>query len=300
MTVLSPALRAALLMLAATATTSVQSSLIRLVADSGIHPFEIAFFRSAFGFATVAAWVLWYARAWPRSGMLGSLSMSGVFHATAMLAFFYGVSVMPLSDSAALTFTAPLFGTIGAALFLGEKVQARRWIAIAVGFIGVIIVLRPGSVPFSLGAALVLISTVAFAGVTVLVKKMSASERTTTVVYYQSLFVSILTIPPAIAFWSTPPTATFLLLVALGVLSTVGWLCFTRAFALADASAILPLEFTRLPFIAVLGYALFGEIPDRWVWIGAAVIFGSTLYSAHRENAAARKAKRDGSRDGVQ
>ncbi len=292
MNVLSPALRAALLMLAATATTSVQSSLIRLVADSGIHPFEIAFFRSAFGFATVAAWVLWHARAWPRSAMFGSLSMSGVFHAIAMLTFFYGVSVMPLSDSAALGFTAPLFGTIGAALFLGEKVQARRWIAIAIGFIGVIIVLRPGTVPFSLGAALVLISTVAFAGVTVLVKKMSASERTTTVVFYQSLFVSILTIPPAIAFWATPPVVTFLLLVALGVLSTLGWLCFTRAFALADASAILPLEFTRLPFIAVLGYALFGEIPDRWVWIGAAVIFGSTLYIAHRENAAARKAKR--------
>ncbi len=293
MTALSPALRAALLMLAATAITSVQSSLIRLVADRGIHPFEIAFFRSAFGFATVAAWVLWNTRSWPRSGMIGSLSMSSVFHATAMLTFFYGVSVMPLSDSAALTFTAPLFGTIGAAVFLGERVQARRWIAIAIGFVGVIIVLRPGSVPFSPGAALVLISTVAFAGVTVLVKKMSATERTTTVVFYQSLFVSILTIPPAIAFWTTPPMGSFVLLVALGVLSTLGWLCFTRAFALADASAILPLEFTRLPFIAVLGYAMFGEVPDRWVWIGAAVIFGSTLYIAHRENAAARKAKRE-------
>ena len=109
--------------------------------------------------------------------------------------------------------------------------------------------------------------------------------------FYQSLFVSILTIPPALAFWTTPPTGTFLLLVALGVLSTLGWLCFTRAFALADASALLPLEFARLPFIAVLAYALFGEVPDRWVWLGAAVIFGSTLYIAHRENAAARKAK---------
>ena len=291
MTALSPALRAILLMLLATAMTAVQNTMIRLIADSGIHPFEIAFFRSAFGFATVAAVVLWNARAWPRSGMMKSLSMSGLFHIAAMLTFFYGVSVMPLNDSAALTFASPLFGTIAAALFLDEKIRARRWLAIAVGFIGVLIVLRPGSVPLSLGAALVLLSTVAFAGVTVLVKRMSATERTTTVVFYQSLFVSLLTIPPALAFWATPPAGSFLLLVALGVLSTLGWLCFTRAFALADASALLPLEFTRLPFIAVLAYALFGEVPDRWVWLGAAVIFGSTLYIAHRENAAARRAK---------
>ena len=299
MTALSPALRAILLMLLATAMTAVQNTMIRLIADSGIHPFEIAFFRSAFGFATVAAVVLWNARAWPRSGMMKSLSMSGLFHIAAMLTFFYGVSVMPLNDSAALTFASPLFGTIAAALFLDEKIRARRWLAIAVGFIGVLIVLRPGSVPLSLGAALVLLSTVAFAGVTVLVKRMSATERTTTVVFYQSLFVSLLTIPPALAFWATPPAGSFLLLVALGVLSTLGWLCFTRAFALADASALLPLEFTRLPFIAVLAYALFGEVPDRWVWLGAAVIFGSTLYIAHRENAAARRAKNATPSDGA-
>ncbi len=291
MKALSPALRAILLMLLATAMSAVQNAMIRLLADRGIHPFEIAFFRSALGFATVAAWVLWNSRAWPRSGMMKSLSLSGLFHIAAMLTFFYGVSVMPLNDSAALTFASPLFGTIAAALFLDEKVRARRWLAIAVGFVGVLIVLRPGAVPLSLGAALVLLSTVAFAGVTVLVKKMSATERTTTVVFYQSLFVSLLTIPPALAFWTTPPAGSFLLLVALGVLSTFGWLCFTRAFALADASALLPLEFARLPFIALLAYALFGEIPDRWVWLGAAVIFGSTLYIAHRENAAARRAK---------
>lgn len=289
MTAMSPALRAALLMTAATSVTAFQNTLIRLLSDSGIHPFEIAFFRSSFGFVAMAIVMLVRVRAWPRTTAIRSLGASSLFHLAAMLSFFYGLSLVPLADSAALTFTAPLFGTLAAAFFLGEKVHARRWVAITIGFVGVIIVVRPGVVPLSLGPGLVLFSTVAFAGVTVLVKRMAATESTMTVVFYQSLFMSFLTIPPAAMFWSMPSLPHLGLLIALGALSTIGWLCFTRAFALADASAILPLEFTRLPFVAVLGYLIFDEVPDIWVWVGAAIIFGSSLSIAHRENAAANK-----------
>lgn len=286
---LSNPLQAALLMIAATATTAVQNTLIRLLADAGIHPFEIAFFRSSFGLLAMTAVLLATERVWPRTAALPSLAASSLFHLVAMLTFFYGLSLVPLADSAALTFTAPLFGTLAAWFFLGEQVHARRWVAIAIGFAGVLIVVRPGVVPVGLGPALVLFSTVAFTGVTVLVKRMAASERTTTVVFYQTLFMAFLTLPPAAAVWTTPSLLQLGLLVALGALSTFGWLCFTRAFALADASAILPLEFTRLPFVAVLGYLIFGEVPDVWVWIGAVVIFAASLSIAHRENAAARK-----------
>ncbi|MCY7306320.1 MAG: EamA family transporter, partial [Rhodoferax sp.] len=141
---------------------------------------------------------------------------------------------------------------------------------------------------FPLGAGLILSSTITFAGVSVLIKHLSATVPTTTIVFYQSLSVSILTALPAALVWTTPSAGNLVLLVGLGLLGTAGWLCFTRAFALADASAILPLEFARLRFVAILAYAMFGEIPDRWVWIGATVIFGSTLYIAHREHAAHR------------
>ena len=286
---LSPALQAALLMTASTLITALQNALIRLLSDGGIHAFEIAWFRSSFGFVTMAAIVLATEHAFPRTAALRSLGASSLFHLAAMLSFFYGLTLVPLADSAALTFTAPLFGTLAAAFFLGEKVHARRWVAIVIGFLGVIVVVRPGVVPFTLGPGLVLFSTVAFAGVTVLVKRMAASERTMTVVFYQSLFMTFLTLPTAAYVWVTPGGVQLALLVTIGVLSTFGWLCFTRAFALADASAILPLEFTRLPFVAVLGYFLFAEVPDAWVWIGAAIIFGSSLSIAHRENAAAKK-----------
>ena len=285
---LGPALTAALLMVAAAAVTSVQGLLIRVAADSGIHAFEVAFFRSFFGFVAMAVVVLATIRRVPRVAALRPLGGSSLFHLMAMLSFFYGMAMMPLAESAALTFPAPLFGTLAAALFLGERVHARRWIAILVGFLGVLVVLRPGMVPVGIGPALVLFSTVAFAGVTVLVKRMTATEATTSVVFYQSLFVSLLTLPAALPVWTTPGPAMFGWLALMGTLSTVGWLCFTRAFALADASALLPLEFTRLPFVALLGYLVFGEVPDIWVWVGAAVIFASGLAIAHRENAAAR------------
>ena len=285
---LGPALTAALLMVAAAAVTSMQGLLIRVAADGGIHAFEIAFFRSFFGFVAMAVVVLATTRRVPRVTALRALGGSSLFHLMAMLSFFYGMAMMPLAESAALTFTAPLFGTLAAALFLGERVHARRWIAILVGFLGVLVVLRPGMVPVGIGPALVLFSTVAFAGVTVLVKRMTATEATTSVVFYQSLFVSVLTLPAALPVWTTPDPTMLAWLALIGALSTVGWLCFTRAFALADASALLPLEFTRLPFVALLGYLAFGEVPDVWVWLGAAVIFASGLAIAHRENAAAR------------
>jgi drug/metabolite transporter (DMT)-like permease len=287
----SPLIVAVLLMTLSALTTAVGNTLIRSLGDLGIHPFEIAFFRCAFGFLTVAPLVLWQERGWPRTTAVKTLAASGLAHYVSMLAFFTGVTLMPLNESGALGFATPLFATIGAALFLGERVRARRWIAIVVGFAGVLIVLRPGAVPLTLGAVLILFSTMSFAGVTVLVKMMSGTERAATVVFYQSLIVMLLTLPLALWNWTTPSLPSFLALAALGALSTLGWLCFTRAFALADASAILPLEFTRMPFIAILAYAFLGEIPDKWVWIGAAVIFGSTLYIAHREHIAHQRAQ---------
>jgi drug/metabolite transporter (DMT)-like permease len=285
---LPPALRATLLMALSAVASALQNLLIRVAGDAGIHSFQIAFFRSAFGFLVIAALAATMARRIPATSALRKLGASSLFHLVAMLCFFHGVTLMPLADSSALTFTAPLFGTLAAAFFLGERVHARRWVAILVGFAGVLIVLRPGAVPVGLGPALVLFSTVAFAGVTVLVKRMTATEPTVAVVFYQSLFMTGLTLPAALAVWKTPDGALLACLAAMGALSTVGWLAFTRAFALADASALLPIEFVRLPCVAVLGYLVFAEVPDIWVWVGAVVIFAASLSIAHRENAAAR------------
>jgi len=277
-------------MLAAQLSTALQNVAIRLAADDGVHPFEIAWVRGIIGFALVAAWILWRERAVPRPRAIGKLAFAGLAHVAAMMSFFYGVAVIPLNESTALSFAAPLFATIGAAVFLGETVRARRWIAVTIGFAGVLIVLRPGMVPIGLGVALVLFSTVAFAAVTLLFRKLSGTDRPTTIVFYQSLFFSVATFAPAAPVLTVPTAFGFVMMTLVAVLGTFGMVAYTRAFALAEASAILPIEFARLPFIAIVAYLVFAEQPDAFVWLGAAVIFGSTLYIAHREAASARRA----------
>jgi len=278
------------LILAAQLSTAFQNIAIRLAADDGIHPFEIAWVRGIVGFVMVAAFILWRERAIPRPKAIGQLVAVGFAHVAAMISFFYGVALIPLNESTALSFAAPLFGTIGAALFLGETVRLRRWIAVAIGFVGVLIVLRPGMVSIGLGTALVLVSTVAFAVVTLLFRTLSKTDPPTTIVFYQSLFFSVVTFVPAAPVLVMPSAYAFLMMVMVAVLGTFGMVAYTRAFAIAEASAILPFEFSRLPFIAVAAFLVFGERPDQWVWLGAAVIFGSTLYIAHREAAASRRA----------
>ena len=209
-------------------------------------------------------------------------------HLIAMLAYFLAAALMPLAELSALAFTKPLFATVGAALILHEVVRGRRWSAVAVGFLGVVIVLRPGAEAIAPQAGLVLLSALASAAVVLMVKRLTVRQATTTIVFYQSLFLTVLSLPPALLFWQTPPLESLLQVALIGALGTITWLCFTRAFALADASAVMPFEFLKLPFTAVLAYLLFSEVPSIWTWLGGAIIFAATVYIGHREARVAR------------
>jgi drug/metabolite transporter (DMT)-like permease len=211
-----------------------------------------------------------------------------------MLCYFFAVAYMPLAELTALSFTKPLFATLGAAFVLHEVVRGRRWSAIAVGFLGVLIVLRPGAAAFSPYAGLVLLSAVASAAVVLLIKQLTVRDGSTTIVFYQTLFLTTLSLPPALLFWRWPGLEALALVALIGALGTVSWLCFTRAFALADASAVMPYEFLKLPITATLAYLLFAEVPSVWTWLGGAVIFGASIYIAHREARVARAANAAG------
>ena len=200
---LSPPVEAALLMLLANFCVAGMTASIR-VASHELHPFEIAFFRNLFGFVFVLPF-LW--RAGP--GMLrahapGRLLISSGGHLVAMLGYFLAVAYMPLAELTALAFTKPLFATLGAALVLHEVVRGRRWSAIGIGFLGVMIVLRPGAEAFSPYAGFVLLSAVASAAVVLMVKQMTLRDGSTTIVLYQTLFLTVLSLPPALWFWRMP------------------------------------------------------------------------------------------------
>jgi drug/metabolite transporter (DMT)-like permease len=285
--VLSPPLRAALLMLLANVCVAGMTATIR-VASHELHPFEIAFFRNLFGFVFVLPFLWRAGLGMLRAHAPGRLLVSSAGHLAAMLCYFLAVAYMPLAELTALSFTKPLFATVGAAFVLHEVVRGRRWGAIATGFLGVMIVLRPGAEAFSPYAGLVLLSAVASAAVVLMIKQMTLRDGSTTIVLYQTLFLTALSLPPALWFWRTPGLESVALVALIGALGTIAWLCFTRAFALADASAVMPYEFLKLPITAALAYLMFAEVPSVWTWLGGAVIFGASIYIAHREAKVAR------------
>jgi len=283
---LSPLVRAALLMLLGSSCVAVQLSAIR-IASATLHPFEIALFRNLVGFLVILPFLGRLGLHTLRTRQPWHLALTSVGLLVSMVLFFMAVAELPLAEVMALSFTKPLFATLGAAVLLHEAVRARRWVAVLVGFLGVMIVLRPGTEAVSPYAAMILFSALVLAGVTLLIKRLTATESATTIVLYQAVFMTAMSVPLALLYWRTPGLAELPFLVVIGTLGTISWLCMTRAFALVDASVVLPFEFARLPLTALAAYLLFAEVPTVWTWLGGAVIFGSTAYITHREIRAA-------------
>jgi len=277
-------------MVMAAALFSVLNLLIRTV-SADLHPFQVTFFRNFFSLMFMLPWLMraglggLRTRKW---GLYGTRALTGL---AAMLTWFYAISIMPLGEAVALSFTTPLFATIGAALFLGEVVRRRRWTATAVGFVGVLVIIRPDADAISLPAALVLVSACFSAASALQVKALTRTESTTTMVTYMVLFLTPMSLVPALFVWTWPGWATLGWLVTLGGVATLGHLALTRAFHLADASALMPLDYTKLPFAALLGYVVLGETMDLWAWVGAGIIAGSTIYIAHREASLAKRSR---------
>jgi drug/metabolite transporter (DMT)-like permease len=201
---------------------------------------------------------------------------------------FSALALMPLAEATAISFSAPLFAMIGVAVVVGEKVRARRWTAIGIGFLGVAIVLRPGIAAISVPALMMLIgSSVVGAGFTC-VKLLSRTESPNVMVLFMGLFMAPVSLVPALFVWQWPSALGWLYLIMVGTCATLAHLCFNRAFAATEASAVLPFDYLRLPLVALYGFLLFGEIPDLWTWAGAGVIVAANLYIAQREAALAR------------
>jgi drug/metabolite transporter (DMT)-like permease len=214
--------------------------------------------------------------------------MMSTWNLLGMIFYFLALVYLPIAEVTALAFSKPLFATIGAALVLHEVVRARRWSAVALGLVGVLIVLQPGARTISPYAALVLLGALLGAATSLMIKRLTATEAVSTIVWYQALFATVLALPLCLLHWRTPDLAGWVLLLSIGALGTLSWLAMTRAFFLADASAVVPFEFLRLPFAALVAYLWFAEVPSVSTWIGGALIFGATVYIAEREARLAR------------
>ena len=275
-------LKGALWMVTSGASVACMIVLVRFVA-SELHPFEIAFWRNAFSLAFTLPWLMPLGRAAYRTRQFRWQVFRSVVMLGSMLCWFSAVAWMPVAEATALSFTMPLFTTVGAALFLGERVRLRRWIVTLIGFAGTMIILRPGLEALSLPAMLALASAALGAPAVLAVKRLSRTDSTATIVFYMGLLGTPLSAVPALFVWTGPSVATVGWLAAIGATSVLSYFAFVRSLTVADASAVMPFDFSRLIFVAVLGYALFSETPDLWTWVGGAIVFAAALYSARRE-----------------
>ena len=218
-----------------------------------------------------------------RTERLGLQLMRGAALVGSSLFFISGLRFLPIAEASATGFVAPLFVTALSIVFLSEKVGVRRWLATAVGLMGVLIILRPGTSAFHAAAFFPLVSAVAWAGTLIMTRMMSGREHVLTTMTYSSI-AGLCILSALVPFvWVTPSWQDIALGVFIGVASTAGQWIVVLAFRYADASVLAPFSYTQLLWVSILGFMVFGEVPDIWTVTGAVFIVGSGLYTAHRE-----------------
>jgi drug/metabolite transporter (DMT)-like permease len=234
--------------------------------------FQILFFRSIVGLVAVAILLQGSGWAQVRTRVFRTHLIRNIAHFGGQYGWFYGIALIPLTEVFAIEFTMPIWTAILATLILGERMNGLRALAVAVGFIGVLVILRPGIAAVSPAALAVLASAAAYATSHVFTKRLSGTETPLTILFYMTIIQLPLALVPSLPDWVWPSAAMWpwVLVVALTALSA--HYCLARAFRLADATVVVPMDFLRLPLIALLGLLLYGEALKIWVLLGAGII----------------------------
>ena len=275
--------RGGILFLLGSAIFSVMMALIKL-AGQRLHVTEILFIRQVTMVAIAAPMI---AAGWPDSLRSARpwLQISRVgFAFLAMILGFSALIHLGLAEVTIISFSKAFFTTLLAIILLGEIVRVPRWVALGLGFLGVLFVMWPEEgQAISIWHVAALASAFCVSAVTVIIRILAQVDRPVTILTYQAVGVGLLMVPPAIYFWQWPTLMEWILLIAIGALSVAAQYLNILAMKAGEASAIAPLEYTRLVFTTLLGLWLFMEWPEMRDWIGAIIIVGAALYVLHRE-----------------
>ena len=275
--------RVAMLVVSAAGSLSAMHAIVRFLSPS-IHPFELAFFRSLFGFIVILPLLLRGGIDSVRTHQPRLQMLRGVVSIAAMMSWFYGLSMVPLAEATALSFTNVIFGSLAAIIFLREKMTMARGIAVFIGFVGVLVILRPGFVQMDIGVVCVLFSALCWGCSVVIVKQLGRTDAAVSIVAWVGIQLSILSLPFALSVWVWPTMEEWLWLSLLGTLATIGHLCMVQGLKLTDAMTIFPLDFTRLIWASLFGVFIFSEWPDVWTFVGAGIIVISGTFMLYRED----------------
>lgn len=269
---------AIVLMMIVALLTAMDATIVRLLANQ-VHPFLIGFFRSLFGLLAVLPWII------RRVDLTGSPyrwlhAIRAGMKLLALVSFFVAFANAPLAEVTAISFTAPIFLTLGGWLLLRERMVISHALALLVGFGGMLLLIQPGSGSVSIPLLFAVAGALITASIQLILKRMSVHDTTERLVAWNLLTMVPIAFLPAIVFWTTPTLTQLSLLIVQGLLGALNMTLVTRALSIAGVSVIAPLDFLRLPVVAALAYFMFGEIPEATTWVGAAVILCATLLVA--------------------
>ena len=255
---------------------------------SDIPAVEVAFLRYSIGLVMVLPAFLPLLRQPPSAGQMKIYAGRGLLHGIAVILWFYAMARVPIAEVTALGYTSPIFVTIGAAFFFGEKLHLRRIMAVVAGFIGAMVILRPGFQEISSGQLAQLVAAPLFAASFLLAKGLTRTASPILIVGMLSLFCTLTLLPGAILQWRDPTLEEVAWLALTAAFATAGHYTLTRSIEAAPLTVTQPVGFLQLVWAALLGTLVFGEALDPYVFIGGGIVVAAVTYISHREAAAAR------------
>jgi drug/metabolite transporter (DMT)-like permease len=256
--------------------------------------FQILFFRSLVGLVVVLALLQRWGWERVKTRVFGTHLLRNVAHFGGQYGWFYGIAFIPLTEVFAIEFTVPIWTAILATIFLGERMNRLRVLAVALGFVGILVILRPGMAVVSVPALAVLGGALCYAISHVFTKRLSGTEAPLTILFYMTVIQLPLGLVPAMPHWVWPSAALWPWVGVVALTALSAHYCLARAFQLADATVVIPMDFLRLPLVAAVGFLFYGETVQIWVFIGALIVCAATwlnLKSASTSSSLRSKAK---------
>ena len=280
---MSKNIQAVLLALIASFCAVLMSVFLKL-GQQDANVFTVGFMRFFFGFLIILPFIIKSRfKIYNTTNLKLHISRS-IINVPMMILGFAALMYIPLEQIKAIGFLSPILVVILSVIFLKERIYLIRTFSLFLGFIGTLIILRPGIIEINIGVYMVLLSGLLWSTVIIITKFMSKTDSAITILTYQYTFVSLFTLPLAIIYWSNPTVTSIFYSFLAAIVGTILHLCINNSYKLADLSIIQPVWFTQLIFASFLGFIIFGSLPDFFTWIGAILVFSSVLIITYREN----------------